>query len=86
MERPAPVRPSQARSSRRGDFPDRKTRQVRCMTSFRFSSQFIHEDVHSGSTFMSAIMGDYVAGFLGSSEGCNWEMKLFDVRGLSYQL
>ena len=29
--------------------------------------------------FMSAIMGDYVAGFLGSSEGCNWNMDAFDV-------
>ena len=29
--------------------------------------------------FMSSIMGDYVAGFLGSSEGCNWNMKAFDV-------
>jgi len=29
--------------------------------------------------FMSAIMGDYVAGFLGSSEGCNWNMNAFDV-------
>ena len=29
---------------------------------------------------MSAIMGDYVAGFLGSSEGCNWNMNAFDVR------
>jgi hypothetical protein len=28
---------------------------------------------------MSAIMGDYVAGFLGSSEGCNWNMEAFDV-------
>ncbi|KAG5644792.1 hypothetical protein DXG03_007613 [Asterophora parasitica] len=27
---------------------------------------------------MSAIMGDYVAGFLGSSEGCNWNMNAFD--------
>jgi len=33
--------------------------------------------------FMSAIMGDYVAGFLGSSEGCNWNMNAFDVRYLS---
>jgi linoleate 10R-lipoxygenase len=24
-------------------------------------------------------MGDYVAGFLGSSEGCNWNMDAFDV-------
>ncbi|KAH9481020.1 Psi-producing oxygenase A [Psilocybe cubensis] len=29
--------------------------------------------------FMSAILGDYVAGFLGSSEGCNWEMAPFDI-------
>ncbi|PPQ85481.1 hypothetical protein CVT25_006638 [Psilocybe cyanescens] len=29
--------------------------------------------------FMSAIMGDYVAGFLGSSEGCNWNMNAFDI-------
>ena len=29
---------------------------------------------------MSAIMGDYVASFLGSSEGCNWNMNAFDVR------
>jgi hypothetical protein len=29
--------------------------------------------------FMSAIFGDYVAGFLGSSEGCNWNMDAFDV-------
>ena len=29
---------------------------------------------------MSCIMGDYVAGFLGSSEGCNWNMNAFDVR------
>ena len=28
---------------------------------------------------MSAIMGDYVAGFLGASEGCNWNMDAFDV-------
>lgn len=31
--------------------------------------------------FMAAIMGDYVAGFLGSSEGCNWNMNAFDVSG-----
>ena len=35
--------------------------------------------------FMSAIMGDYVAGFLGSSEGCNWNMDAFDVSGLFWQ-
>ncbi|KAF9466792.1 heme peroxidase [Collybia nuda] len=29
--------------------------------------------------FMSAIMGDYVAGFLGQSEGANWNMNAFDV-------
>ncbi|KAG5638617.1 hypothetical protein H0H81_011507 [Sphagnurus paluster] len=29
--------------------------------------------------FMSAILGDYVAGFLGVSEGCNWNMNAFDV-------
>ncbi|KAF5368150.1 hypothetical protein D9615_010185 [Tricholomella constricta] len=29
--------------------------------------------------FMSAIMGNYVAGFLGSSEGCNWNMDALDV-------
>ncbi|KAG6809292.1 hypothetical protein H0H92_000805 [Tricholoma furcatifolium] len=29
--------------------------------------------------FMSAIMGDYVAGFLGSSEGWNWNMNAFDI-------
>jgi len=29
--------------------------------------------------FMSAIMGDYVASFLGSSEGCNWNMNAFDI-------
>jgi hypothetical protein len=29
--------------------------------------------------FMSIIMGDYVAGFLGSSEGCTWNMNAFDV-------
>ncbi|KDR69074.1 hypothetical protein GALMADRAFT_933805 [Galerina marginata CBS 339.88] len=29
--------------------------------------------------FMSCIMGDYVAGFLGASEGCNWNMNAFDV-------
>jgi hypothetical protein len=28
---------------------------------------------------MSVILGDYVAGFLGSSEGCNWNMNAFDV-------
>ncbi|KAG5636742.1 hypothetical protein H0H81_007000 [Sphagnurus paluster] len=28
--------------------------------------------------FMSTILGDYVAGFLGSSEGCNWNMNAFD--------
>ena len=33
----------------------------------------------SGGHFMSVIMGDYVAGFLGSSEGCNWNMNAFDV-------
>ncbi|KAG5636744.1 hypothetical protein H0H81_007002 [Sphagnurus paluster] len=33
----------------------------------------------NGGYFMSAIMGDYVAGFLGSSEGCNWNMNAFDV-------
>lgn len=35
--------------------------------------------LHSCGHFMSAIMGDYVAGFLGSSEGCNWNMNAFDV-------
>ncbi|KAG5337783.1 hypothetical protein C0989_008908 [Termitomyces sp. Mn162] len=30
--------------------------------------------------FMSAIMGDYVTGFLGMSEGSYWDMKPFDVR------
>ena len=29
--------------------------------------------------FMSAIRGDYVAGFLGSSEKCNWDVDAFDV-------
>lgn len=29
--------------------------------------------------FMSTIMGDYVASFLGSSEGSTWNMKAFDV-------
>ncbi|KAG6834140.1 hypothetical protein H0H93_011600, partial [Arthromyces matolae] len=29
--------------------------------------------------FRSAVMGDYVAGFLGASEGCHWDMKAFDV-------
>jgi linoleate 10R-lipoxygenase len=29
---------------------------------------------------MAAIMGDYVAGFLGQSEGANWNMNAFDVR------
>lgn len=33
--------------------------------------------------FMAAIMGDYVAGFLGSSEGYNWNMNAFDVSGNS---
>ncbi|KAG6858988.1 hypothetical protein C0991_001539, partial [Blastosporella zonata] len=28
---------------------------------------------------MSAIFGDYVAGFLGTSEGCNWNMNAFDI-------
>ncbi|KAJ8508992.1 hypothetical protein ONZ45_g8792 [Pleurotus djamor] len=28
--------------------------------------------------FMSQVMGDYVAGFLGSSEGVNWNMNAFD--------
>jgi len=28
---------------------------------------------------MSAIRGDYVAGFLGSSEKCNWDVDAFDV-------
>ena len=28
---------------------------------------------------MSVILGDYVAGFLGASEGCNWDMSAFDV-------
>ncbi|KAL0959662.1 hypothetical protein HGRIS_011364 [Hohenbuehelia grisea] len=32
----------------------------------------------NGGHFMSMIMGDYVAGFLGSSEGCNWNMNAFD--------
>ena len=30
---------------------------------------------------MSAITGDYVAGFLGSAEGRNWNMDPFDVSG-----
>jgi hypothetical protein len=30
-------------------------------------------------------MGDYVAGFLGSSEGYNWNMDAFDVSGLFWQ-
>jgi len=29
---------------------------------------------------MSMIMGDYVAGFLGLSEGNAWNMNAFDVR------
>ncbi|KAF4623505.1 hypothetical protein D9613_002388 [Agrocybe pediades] len=29
--------------------------------------------------FMSSILGDYVAGFLGSSEGLNWNMNPFDI-------
>ncbi|KAG6809913.1 hypothetical protein H0H92_014111 [Tricholoma furcatifolium] len=33
----------------------------------------------NGGYFMSAIMGDYVAGFLGSSEGLNWNMNAFDI-------
>jgi hypothetical protein len=28
--------------------------------------------------FMSCIMGDYVPGFLGIAEGCNWNLKVFD--------
>ncbi|KAL0959663.1 hypothetical protein HGRIS_011365 [Hohenbuehelia grisea] len=32
----------------------------------------------NGGHFMAMIMGDYVAGFLGSSEGCNWNMNAFD--------
>ena len=33
----------------------------------------------SGGHFMSAITGDYVAGFLGSSEGRNWNMDPLSV-------
>ncbi|KDR77934.1 hypothetical protein GALMADRAFT_244901 [Galerina marginata CBS 339.88] len=29
--------------------------------------------------FISAILGDYVAGFLGNGEGCNWNMSPFDL-------
>lgn len=32
---------------------------------------------------MSCITGDYAAGFLGSSEGCAWNMKPFEVRHTS---
>ncbi|KAG6915284.1 hypothetical protein DXG01_012306 [Tephrocybe rancida] len=32
----------------------------------------------NGGHFINAIMGDYVAGFLGSSEGLNWNMNAFD--------
>jgi hypothetical protein len=28
---------------------------------------------------MSVVMGDYVASFLGASEGCSWDMTAFDV-------
>ncbi|KAF8993798.1 heme peroxidase [Cyathus striatus] len=28
--------------------------------------------------FMSCIMGDYVPGFLGVAEGCNWNLQVFD--------
>jgi hypothetical protein len=34
---------------------------------------------HSGGHFMSLIMGDYVAGFLGLSEGNAWNLDAFDV-------
>jgi len=36
--------------------------------------------VVSGGHFMSMIMGDYVAGFLGLPEGNAWNMNAFDVR------
>ena len=45
-----------------------------------FVSPTIFMLFHSCGHFMSVIMGDYVAGFLGSSEGCNWNMNAFDVR------
>ena len=35
---------------------------------------------------MSLIMGDYVAGFLGISEGSAWNMNAFDVRMIGYLL
>ena len=35
--------------------------------------------LHSGGHFMSLIMGDYVAGFLGLSEGNVWKLNAFDV-------
>lgn len=34
----------------------------------------------SGGHFINSVTGDYAAGFLGSAEGCNWNMKPFDVR------
>jgi len=36
--------------------------------------------------FMSCITGDYAAGFLGSSEGCNFNMNPFDVSHLTFGL
>jgi len=39
--------------------------------------------VFSGGHFMSLIMGDYVAGFLGLSEGNAWNLDAFDVSAVS---
>jgi linoleate 10R-lipoxygenase len=35
--------------------------------------------IYSGGHFMSLIIGDYVAGFLGISEGSAWNMEPFKV-------
>ncbi|KAF8957351.1 heme peroxidase [Flammula alnicola] len=32
----------------------------------------------NGGHFITSITGDYAAGFMGSAEGCNWNMKPFD--------
>ncbi|KJA20426.1 hypothetical protein HYPSUDRAFT_166972 [Hypholoma sublateritium FD-334 SS-4] len=32
----------------------------------------------NGGHFINSITGDYAAGFMGSAEGCNWNMKPFD--------
>ena len=49
------------------------------MQNHDFQGLLAFISLHSGGHFMSLIMGDYVAGFLGLSEGNAWNLDAFDV-------